>query len=106
MLDMTTTNADISTQKIGRRAVIAVPSPDRHLLFVTTRGEEAIHEGQIDQPPMFWVVDTQNRDKPPTAYEIGSPFDRVAVAPDNSMAARYFPPAGPPHRAFFPNPHK
>ncbi|HUS27250.1 MAG TPA: hypothetical protein VMZ53_02040 [Kofleriaceae bacterium] len=105
LLDLANAQPEISTQKIGRRAVVAVPSPDRHLLFVITRGEEAIHEGEIDQAPMFWVIDTSNR-TPPTAYEIGSPFDRVAVAPDNSMVVCYFSAAGPDEAGFFRNPNE
>jgi hypothetical protein len=106
LLDLANAEPDISTQKIGRRAVVAVPSPDRHLLFVITRGEEAIREGQIDQKPMLWAIDTVHRDVPPTAYEIGSPFDRVAVAPDNSMVVAYFSAAGPDEAGFFRNPNE
>src|SRR5262245_38037383 len=62
LLDLVNAEPKIATEKIGRRAVVAVPSPDRHLLFVITRGEEAIVEGQIDQPPLFWVIDTVNRE--------------------------------------------
>jgi hypothetical protein len=106
LLDLTEGQPAITTKKIGRRAVVAVPSPDRHVLFVITRGEEAIHEGQIDQSPMFWAIDTTNHDAPPIAYEIGSPFDRVAVAPDNSMVVCYFSAAGPDEAGFFRNPNE
>lgn len=106
LLDLDRDTPDIATTKIGRRAVVAVPSPDRHLLFVITRGEEAIREGQIDQPPMFWVVDTVDKTRPPIAYEIGSPFDRIAVAPDNSMVVTYFSAAGPDDAGFFRNPNE
>lgn len=106
LLDLVDDTPAISTQHIGRRAVIAVPSPDRHLLFVITRGEEAIHEGQIDQQPMLWAIDTVHHDVPPTAYEIGSPFDRLAVAPDNSMIVAYFSAAGPDEAGFFRNPNE
>jgi hypothetical protein len=106
LLDLGRDTPDIATIKIGRRAITAVPSPDRHLLFVITRGEEAIREGQIDQPPMFWVVDTVDKTRPPIAYEIGSPFDRIAVAPDNSMVVAYFSAAGPDEAGFFRNPNE
>ena len=106
LLDLGRETPEISTSKIGRRAVVAVPSPDRHLLFVITRGEEAIVEGQIDQPPKFWVIDTVNREVETLAYEIGSPFDRIAVAPDNSMAVAYFSAAGPDEAGFFRNPNE
>ncbi|HSD87211.1 MAG TPA: hypothetical protein VLB44_06835 [Kofleriaceae bacterium] len=106
LLDLGADNPVITTQKIGRRAVVAVPSPDRHLLFVITRGEEAIHEGEIDQPPMFWTIDTVHPGTPPVAYEIGSPFDRIAVAPDNGMVVCYFSAAGPDEAGFFRNPNE
>jgi hypothetical protein len=106
LLDLANDTPKISTTKIGRRAVVAVPSPDRHLLFVITRGEEAIVEGQIDQPPKFWVIDTVHPEVPTIAYEIGSPFDRVAVAPDNGMVVAYFSAAGPDEAGFFRNPNE
>lgn len=106
LLDLESDTPKITTSRIGRRAVAAVPSPDRHLLFVITRGEEAIHEGQIDQPPMFWVVDTVDKTREPIAYEIGSPFDRIAVSPDNSIAVAYFSAAGPDSAGFFRNPNE
>jgi hypothetical protein len=106
LLDLARDTPRITTTKIGRRAVVAVPSPDRHLLFVVTRGEEAIHEGEIDQPPMFWVVDTVDKARPPLAYEIGSPFDRIAVSPDNSIVVAYFSASGPDDAGFFRNPNE
>jgi hypothetical protein len=106
LLNLANDTPAITTKKIGRRAVVAVPSPDRHLLFVITRGEEAIVEGQIDQPPKFWVIDTVNPEVETLAYEIGSPFDRVAVAPDNSMVVAYFSAAGPDEAGFFRNPNE
>src|SRR5262245_7282603 len=106
LLDLVGDTPKITTSKIGRRAVVAVPSPDRHLLFVITRGEEAIVEGQIDQPPMFWVIDTVHPEVETLAYQIGSPFDRVAVAPDNSMVVAYFSAAGPDEAGFFRNPNE
>ena len=70
----------ISRTQIGRNAIYAMPSADRHRLFVITRGEEAVHAGEIDQPPMFWVIDTAApRRRRRSAYAIGSPFDRIAV---------------------------
>jgi hypothetical protein len=106
LLDLANETPAITTTKIGRRAVVAVPSPDRHLLFVITRGEEAIVRGQIDQAPMLWAVDTVDKSRPPLAYEIGSPFDRLAVSPDNSIAVAYFSAAGPDEAGFFRNPNE
>src|SRR5262249_38073073 len=77
----------------GRRALYAVPSANRHQLFVITRGEQAIHTGEIDEPPLLWVVEAQ---QPGTAvaYAIGSPFDRVAVSPDGKLAVAYYSAGG------------
>jgi len=106
LLDLAADHPTLSAKKIGRRAVVAVPSPDRHLLFVITRGEEAIHEGEIDEPPQCWVIDTVHTEVPVVAYQIGSPFDRIAVAPDNSMIVTYFSAAGPDEAGFFRNPNE
>jgi len=106
LVDLENAKPSITTESIGRRAVTAVPSPDRHFLFVVTRGEEAIHKGEIDQPPMFWVVDTGNPKLAPTAYQIGSPFDRIAISPDNHVAIAYFSAAGPDDAGFFRNPNE
>jgi hypothetical protein len=106
LVDVAADRPAIATASIGRRAVTAAPSPDRHFLFVVTRGEEAIHEGEIDQRPMFWVVDAANPTNDPIAYQIGSPFDRIAVSPDDHVAIAYFSAAGPDAAGFFRNPNE
>ena len=55
LLDLVDDTPKISAMQIGRNAQFAIPSPDRMRLFVITRGEEAIHEGMIDQRPMLWA---------------------------------------------------
>jgi hypothetical protein len=106
LLNLDDARPAIATASIGRRAVTAAPSPDRHFLFVVTRGEEAIHEGEIDQAPMFWVIDTDHPKTDPIAYQIGSPFDRIAVSPDDHVAIAYFSAAGPDDAGFFRNPNE
>jgi hypothetical protein len=105
-LDLLNDAPVITRTSIGRNASYAMPSPDRHRLFVITRGEEAVHEGEIDQAPLLWSIDTQHRDATAQAYSIGSPFDRIAVAPDNSVAIAYFSAAGPDAAGFFRNPNE
>ncbi|HWU90044.1 MAG TPA: hypothetical protein VN253_22430 [Kofleriaceae bacterium] len=105
LLDLSADRPHVGLRSIGRRAIYAVPSPDRHELFVITRGEEAISKGQIDEPPKLWVVDAQEPTAP-VGYEIGSPFDRIAVAPDGSLAVAYFSAAGPDAAGFFRNPNE
>jgi hypothetical protein len=106
LLDLDGDTPVIRHRGIGRRAILATPSPDRHNLFVVTRGEEAIVEGQIDQDPQLWVIDAIDTSRPPVAYEIGSPFDRIAVSPDGSIAVAYFSAAGPDAAGFFRNPNE
>jgi hypothetical protein len=96
----------ITHSRVGRRAQYALPSADRHKLFVLTRGEEAIHKGEVDQAPMFWVVDTQHPEQQPIAYQIGSPFDRVAVSQDGQVAIAYFSSGGLDPDGFFRNPNE
>jgi hypothetical protein len=106
LLDLAADSPRISTVSIGRRAIHATPSHDRHRLFVITRGEEAIRRGEIDQAPMLWSIDPASPGAAPIAYEIGSPFDRIAVSPDNQIAIAYFSAAGPDAAGFFRNPNE
>jgi hypothetical protein len=91
---------------IGRRALFATPTPDRRRLAVITRGEEATAEGLIDQEPLLWLVDLDDPAAVPPAYPIGSPFDRLAVAADGSLAVAYFSDAGPDADGVFRNPNE
>ena len=95
----------VAHARIGRRAQYAVPSASRHQLFVITRGEQAIHQGEIDEPPKLWVVEAQH---PGTAvaYEIGSPFDRIAVSPDGKLAVAYYSAGGMDADGVFRNPNE
>jgi hypothetical protein len=105
-LDLANDTPKQLTTDIGRNAIRAVPSPDRHRLFVITRGEEAIHKGEIDQAPLLWSIDTQHPEALASAYSIGSPFDSIAVSPDNTIAIAYFSAAGPDAAGFFRNPNE
>ncbi len=104
-LDLSNERPVISAAKIGRRALYAVPGPDQRTLFVITRGEEAIKQGQIDQSPKLWVVSSEPG-VAPIAYEVGSPFDRIAVSPDGNLAIAYFSASGPDSEGFFRNPNE
>jgi hypothetical protein len=106
LVDVAASTPAISTRRIGRNAIVAVPSSDRHTLFVITRGEEAVKRGQVDQPPLLWVVDTTDPNAKPISYAVGSPFDRLALSPDHSIAVAYFSAAGPDTAGFFRNPNE
>jgi hypothetical protein len=125
LIDVANDAPTISHTRIGRRAIYAVPSADRHQLFVITRGEQAIHRGEIDEPPRLWVIDArglppggsaaegrrglidaQRPDAPAVAYAIGSPFDRIAVSPDGKLAIAYYATGGSDPDGFFRNPNE
>jgi hypothetical protein len=91
---------------IGRRAIFAAPTPDRQKLAVITRGEEAVLEGQIDEAPTLWLVDTTDPDSEPVSYPVGSPFDRLAISADGRTAVAYFSDSGPDSEGFFRNPNE
>jgi hypothetical protein len=91
---------------IGRRAIYAVATPDREHLAVITRGEEAVVKGQIDEVPHLWLIDASAPDTTPVSYPVGSPFDRLAIAGDGSVAVAYFSAAGADSEGFFRNPNE
>jgi len=105
-IDVTGDRPVVSHTAIGRRAVTAVPSANRHQLYVITRGEQAIHAGEIDQPPELWVVDAQHPEAAAVGYPVGSPFDRIAVSPDGKLAVAYFSAGGTDPDGFFRNPNE
>ncbi|WP_428263453.1 hypothetical protein [Haliangium sp.] len=98
----------ITTHAIGRRAVFATTTPDRARLAVITAGEEAVVEGQVDQAPALWLVEPGAPDTDPVGYDIGSPFDRIAISQDGSVAVAYFAPQGQGQGAggYFRNPNE
>jgi hypothetical protein len=105
-LDLSEEAPRLSVALIGRRAIYATPTPAKDKLLVITRGEEAVVEGQIDQDPALWVVDIANPGAPVQSYSIGSPFDRLAIADDASLAVAYFSGTGPDSDGFFRNPNE
>jgi len=105
LVDLSGDRPTVAHTAIGRRAMYAVASEDRHRLFVITRGEQAVRAGEIDQPPMFWVVDAQ-RPGVAQSYPIGSPFDRIAVSPDGRLAIAYYSAGGADAEGVFRNPNE
>ncbi len=91
---------------IGRRPVFAAPTPAGDHVLVVTRGEEALARGQVDEDPLLWSVDVTAPGSQPLAYEVSSPFDRIAVSSDGGIAVAYFSEAGPDAEGFFRNPNE
>jgi len=96
----------IHTWRIGRRPVFAAPTPSGDHVLVVTRGEEALARGQVDEDPKLWSVDVSVPGSKPVAYEVSSPFDRIAVSTDSGIAVAYFSEAGPDAEGFFRNPNE
>ncbi|MCE9574838.1 MAG: hypothetical protein K8W52_16935 [Deltaproteobacteria bacterium] len=105
-LDLSADTPRVHSWNVGRNPVYAAPTPDRDHLLVVTRGEEALARGQRDEDPQLWDVDLAHPDIAPIAYQVGSPFDRIAVASDGSHAVAYFSEAGPDEAGFFRNPNE
>lgn len=106
VLDTSPATPRVEGFAIGRRAIYATPTPDREHLAVITRGEEAVSKGQVDQDPSLWIVDVNAPNAAPIEYPIGSPFDRLAISRDGSVAIAYFSGAGPDEEGFFRNPNE
>lgn len=96
----------VSLHRVGRRALAAVPTPDRRRLAIVTRGHEALRAGEVDEAPGLYLVDVENPEAPPIRYEIGSPFDRLAIAADGRVAVAYFSEGGPDSEGLFRNPNE
>jgi hypothetical protein len=99
----------ITAHRVGRRPLFAAPTPDRGRLAVVTRGQEAIHEGEQDEAPGLYLIDVESIGEgigQPIRYELGSPFDRLAVAADGSVAVAYFSEGGPDSDGLFRNPNE
>ena len=93
----------LRTGFIGRRAIFATTTPDKSYLAVVTRGEEAIVEGQVDEDPKLWMIKVDEPGAKPVPFEIGSPFDRLAIASDGNTAVAYFSQSGPDSRPGIPS---
>ncbi len=93
-VDVSEARPRFHTYGVGRSAIFATPTPDREHLVVITRGEEAVVEGQVDEEPKLWVVDVTAPGTEVVEYDIGSPFDRIAIASDGSVAVCYFSTGG------------
>jgi hypothetical protein len=91
---------------IGRRAIFAAPTPDQERLAVLTRGEEALVAGMVDEDPALWLVEVGDPAAAPQSYPLGSPFDRLAVAADGTIAVAYFSTAEPDDSGVFHNPNE
>jgi hypothetical protein len=105
-LDLSEAQPRIDHFNIGRSATYATPTPAKDKLLVVTRGEEALVEGQVDEDPTLWVVDVTNPSIPVQSYPLGSPFDRLAIADDASLAVAYFSDSGADSAGFFRNPNE
>jgi hypothetical protein len=104
-VDVRGTTPKAETYAVGRQPLAAQPTPDRSKLMVLTHGQEAIEQGQTDEAPGLYMIDAVNGGTP-IRYEIGSPFDKLAVADDGSVAVAYFSAGGPDGSGLFRNPNE
>jgi hypothetical protein len=98
----------IDTFSIGRRAIAITPTPDRTGVAIVTKGHEAVKRGEVDEDPGLYVLRVTETDvvTAPIRYELGSPFDRISIAADGSLAVAYFSEGGPDEEGLFRNPNE
>jgi hypothetical protein len=98
----------LDTFDVGHRPIYAAPLPNRTGLAVLTKGREAIYQGEVDEDPGLYVFRLRPDGRPiaPERYELGSPFDRLAVSADGSIAVAHFSEAGPDEDGLFRNPNE
>jgi hypothetical protein len=106
LVDMSEPAPRVATVSIGRRPIYAMPTPDGLRLAVVTRGMEALKEGEVDEAPGLYLVTVGARETAPVRYELESPFDRLAIAEDGSVAVAYFSSGGPDSEGLFRNPNE
>src|SRR5688500_9150424 len=95
LIDLAEAAPRVAAVPVGRRPIWASPTLDRDRLLVITRGEEALARGQVDEEPALWNIDVTDASAAPARYAIGSPFDRLAVSADGTLAIAHFSESGP-----------
>jgi hypothetical protein len=73
--------------RIGKQIVTLAPSLDRKQLFVLTRGEERLHEG--DEGPALAVVSGETRPSVSRLYPLSDPLQKLALDPQGDWAVVY-----------------
>jgi hypothetical protein len=106
LVDVSEPAPRVSTISVGRRPIFAAPTPDGLRLAVVTRGQEGVKEGEVDEAPGLYLVAVDVDGAAPIRYELESPFDRLAIAADGSVAVAYFSSGGPDSEGLFRNPNE
>ncbi len=89
---------------LGRRPSFMIPTPDQTRLVVLCKGWVATAAGEEDEVPTLHLVDLSTGES--TVYDLGSPFDEVAISDDNRYAVAFFSAnAAPGETEVFRNPN-
>ncbi len=80
---------EVTHVDVGRQPSFMLPTPDGSRLIVICKGWVAAERDEEDELPSMVLIDpTAPADA--VSYDLGSPFDEVAVSPDSQYAVAFF----------------
>lgn len=74
---------------VGRQPSFMLPTPDGARLIVICKGWVATARDESDELPSMVLIDP-TAPEAAVSYDLGSPFDEVAVSPDSRYAVAFF----------------
>jgi hypothetical protein len=80
---------EVTHVDVGRQPSFMLPTPDGARLIVICKGWVATERDEADEPPSMVLIDP-NAPTETVSYDLGSPFDEVAVSPDSRFAVAFF----------------
>lgn len=80
---------EVTHVDVGRQPSFMLPTPDSARLIVICKGWVATERNETDEQPSMVLIDPAAPDATVT-YDLGSPFDEVAVSPDSRFAVAFF----------------
>jgi len=80
---------EVTHVDVGRQPSFMLPTPDGAQLIVICKGWVADQRDEEDEPPSMVLIDPAAPEAA-VSYDLGSPFDEVAVSPDSRYAVAFF----------------
>lgn len=80
---------EVTHVDVGRQPSFMLPTPDGARLIVICKGWVATARDEDDEPPSMVLIDPAAPEAA-VSYDLGSPFDQVAVSPDSRFAVAFF----------------
>jgi len=80
---------EVTHVDVGRQPSFMLPTPDGARLIVICKGWVATARDELDELPSMVLIDP-TAPEASVSYDLGSPFDEVAVSPDSRFAVAFF----------------